>query len=69
MTRQKSLGLMCIFVIREDVRDNSVRDRVDDVEDTSKIGARVVREGGGSPVVFGLRNVDLVNVIGFKSLV
>ena len=53
----------------DDVRDNSVRDRVDDVKDTSKVGVRVMREVGGSPVVFGLRNVDLVNVIGFKSLV
>ena len=37
---------MCIFVIREDVRDNSVRDCVDDVKDTSKVGVRVVREVG-----------------------
>ena len=46
----KSRGLMCIFVIREEVRDNSVRDRVNDVEDTSKIGVRVVCEVGGGPV-------------------
>ena len=30
---------MCIFVIREEVCDDSVRDRIDDVKDTSKIGA------------------------------
>ena len=60
---------MCIFVIREEVRDNSVRDHVDDVEDTSKIDVRVVREVGGGPVVLGLRNVDLGYVVGFSGLV
>ena len=56
----KSRGLMCsIFVIREEVRDDSVRDRVDDVEDTSKIDVRVVREVGGGPVALGLGDLDL----------
>ena len=62
----ESCGLMCIFVIREDVRDNSVKDRVDDVEDTSKIGVRVVRAVGRGFVVFGLRNVDFGGLIGFR---
>ena len=65
----KSQGLMCIFIIRKNVRDNSVRDCVDDVKDTSKVDVRVLREVGESPVVFGLRNADLGDVIGFRSLI
>ena len=42
----KSRGLMCVFVIREEACDNSVRDSVDDVEDTNKIGVGVVCEVG-----------------------
>ena len=59
---------MCIVVIREEVRDDSNRDRVNDVEDTSKIGARVVCGVGGGFVVFGLRNVDFGDVIGYRRL-
>ena len=54
---------MCIFVIREEVCDDSVRDHVDDVEDTSKIDVRVVPEVGGGPVVRGLGIVDLGYVV------
>ena len=61
--------LIYIFVVREEVRDNSVRDRVDDVEDTSKIGARVEREVGGGPVVLDLSDVDFGYVIGFRRLI
>ena len=61
--------MMCIFVIREEVHDNSVRDHVNDVEDTSKIGDRLVCKGGGGPVVLGLGNVDLGNVVGVRGLV
>ena len=35
----------------------------------ASVGVRVVREVGRSPVVFGLRNVDLGGVIAFRSLV
>ena len=65
----KSRGLMCTFVIREEVRNDSVRDRVDDVEFTSKMDVRVVREVDGGPVVIGLGNVDLGYVVGFRGLV
>ena len=61
---------MCIFVIREEVRDNSVRNRVNDVEYTSKIDVRVlVREVGRGPVVLGLCNVNLGYVVNFRGLV
>ena len=46
--------MICIFAVREEVCGDSVRDRINDVEDTSKIGVRVVREVGGGPVVLGL---------------
>ena len=60
--------MICIFVVREEVRDGSVRDCINDAEDTSKIGVRVVREVGGGPVVLGLGDVDLSYVIGFRGL-
>ena len=65
----KSQGLICIFIVREEVRDDIVKDRIDDVEDTSKIGVRVVREVGGGPVVLGLGDADLGYVVGFRGLV
>ena len=65
----KSQGLICIFVVREEVRDDSVRDRINDVEDTSKIGVRVVREVGRVPVVLCLGDVDFGYVIGFRGLI
>ena len=51
------------------MRDNSVKDRIDDVKDTSKIGGRVVRKVGGGPVVLGLVDVDFGYVIGFRGLI
>ena len=65
----KSQGLICIFVVREEVRDNSVRDRIHDVEDTSKIDVRVVGEVGGGLVVLGLGDVNFGYVIGFRRLI
>ena len=62
-------GCDCIFVVREEVRDDSVRDRINDVKDTSKIGVRVMREVGGGPVVLGLGDVDFGYVIGFRRLI
>ena len=65
----RSQGLMCIFVIREEVCDDSVRNRVNDVEVTSKIGVRVVFEVGGGPVVLDLGNVDFGYVVSFRGLI
>ena len=57
---------MGIFFIRVDVCDKSVRDRVDDVKNTGKIGVREVGEVGGSLVVVGLFNVDPGNASGYR---
>ena len=65
----KSRGLICIFIVREEVRDNSVKDNVNDVEYTSKIGVRVVCEVGRGPVVLGLGDVDFGYGIGFRRLI
>ena len=65
----ESRCLMGIIFVRVDVGDESHRDRVKDVEDTGKVGVRVVREVGGSSVVLGLCDVNLGDIIGFRSLV
>ena len=64
----KSRGLICIFVVREEVFDNSVRDRINDVKDTSKIDVRVVCEVGGGLVVLGLGVVDFGNALSLRRL-
>ena len=55
--------------IREEVRDNCVRDCIDDVEDTRcKIGVSVVREVGRGLIVLGLGVVDFGNALSLRWL-
>ena len=64
----KSRGLICIFVLREGVRNDSVRDCIDDVKDAHKIGVSVVHEVGRGLVVLGLRVVDFGNALSLRKL-
>ena len=52
---------MC--VVGEEVRNDSVRDDIDDIRDTRKIGVSVVREVCEDFVVLGLSVVDLGNAL------
>ena len=64
----KSWGLICMLIVMEEVRNDSIRDCIDDVHDTRKIGASVVREVCRGLVVLGLGVVDLGNALGNRRL-
>ena len=57
-----------IFVIRGEVHGNSVRDCIDDVEVTRKIGVSIVLEVGRGLVVLGLGVLDFGNALSLRRL-
>ena len=64
----KGRGLISMLVVREEMHNNSVRDGVDDIQDTHKIGVSVVRKVCRGFVVLGLGVVDLGNALGDRRL-
>ena len=64
----KGQGLICMLVIREEVHNDSVRECVDDVQDTRKIGVSVVYVPCRGLVMFGLGVVDLGNALGARRI-
>ena len=64
----KTQGLMSMLVIREEVRNDSVREGIDDVKDTCTIGVSLVRVVCGGLVVLGLSVVDSGNALRDRGL-
>ena len=61
--------MICIFIVREEVRNDGIGDGVDDVKDTRKIGVSKVSVVGRGFVVFGLSDVDSGEVSSFRRLI